>query len=70
MSTHFDVERHNRGVPRERALHIIRAFGEGAIPSELDEAEGLPRGTAHALVVARWADANPRNRDGGRRGDD
>jgi hypothetical protein len=65
----FDDERRIRGVPRERALHIIRAFGEGAIPSELDEAEGLPRGTTHALVVARWADANPRNRDGGRRDD-
>lgn len=66
----FDDERRIRDVTREMALHIIRAFGEGAIPSELDEDEGLPRGTAHALVVARWADANPRNRDGGRRGDD
>ncbi len=70
MSTHLDAVRRIHMLTKPEALAVVRRFAEGDPPSWIDADEGFRRGTTHDLVVASWADHNPKRRDGGRMDDD
>ena len=54
--TELEYTARRTGVTRKRAESILSQVFTGSPPSLVDAAEGLRSGTAHDLVIARWAD--------------
>ena len=54
--TELEYTARRTGVTRKRAESILSQVFTGSPPSLVDATEGLRSGTAHDLVIARWAD--------------
>lgn len=54
--TEFDYTARRLGLTRTDAESILGRVFSGDPPSLVDAVEGLRSGTAHDLVIARWAD--------------